>query len=1703
MPENPTDSTEIDDSGAENNKAPRRRPIITKRRILGASVFITFSIFFLAVTAYVLYRAGTFDRYIKDQLASKLSEVGIEFESESFRVTASPMTVELRNAMFRDHLTGQKLFFIREARLGLTILDLLSWRLSRDISIDTSDISGAELWITFDENGRSNFSNLKLVESAEKPAVNFRYDSVNFSVRDSLIHFGDISRRIAAEGRNVGFLLSPDLTASDVPARFRFDLWSDDANFSYGEKALEKITVRAKGVADSQGADIESLNVHSPAGDSSISGNIREWSSPKYDLDIDSSIDVAQIANTFELQTTLAGVSNFKGKISGSGENYRIEGNADSAALRAGGIYLKALDVAATVEGTNANYYANGKAVAEMLTFEDFKIDFPKMTGNVRGTGTDFRWFGELQAIAARSPSLTLGGLFLSDALAEYKDRQLKAESGNARIQKLAAGDIELNDINARKLMVSTSDGGLDIASPGATGGSLISKDYRLDGLSGSNIRVSRKNGETSVKVTEGSSKSGSIGGNRITGVRSSEFQLNASRGKADMSLSGVRADRVDADGTRIDGIETPLVTLADSGGTATIYAEKARVAKLDTGSVVLGSLNIGGVRLTIRSGYIEGSSNDVDAGDITLARTKTLPDGGVLGNARFSKPVFIVEPSGKYRASADMSIGGGTVGTISLGAASAKVAITNERTTFDQIDASVMGGRVSGAVVVASNRSSESKLDAQFTGLDLSKLLAIQSGRVIALAGKTDGDAHLTFKGSDIRSSSGNLKFAIAANAGAEGGEIIPVNGNIDLAADNGLFSIADARLTTAKSRLDASGRFDLRNDASDLKFAVGSSDAGEVRRLVRITGALPDVDQQIESLNLEFAGDLRFDGAATGNIYDPNIDGKLQIHDVLMRQRLLGSVSTDIAVGKDGVDLRNGKLSERAGGTADFAISIPYGTPNSTAVTANLRGVDAANLLAALPIDLPERLADLNGKTSGTVDIRGLPNNAQGNIDLTGSDGTIAGEKFDTLNANAIFQGTEIVLRSGDIRFGNGSLNAKGAYDRGSGGFDAELNGRQVPAPLALSFLPKNDSIPAIGGLLDLNLRAVGVIDRPLTYDVRFDGKANQVTVGDDPFGDVAITGKTENNVLNAELTADLSGHSQIVKAAFRFDDDRIPFKVSTSFNQSPVTPYIAFVPKLKAMPISGNGTGVIEFGGNLRTRNGAGEYVYGGSDLAGTAVFDQLSLLIQETPLSSVGPVSLRFNVREVVFDNARFSGGGSNMTISGTKAIADDAVNDLDINGKVSLNLLNLAKTDVFFAGLADVAVHVGGPNKDSRLSGSALTENATISTFVGSDRLTLDRVRTKVVFTANEAEIEQARGYLGGGIFNAGGGATLDGLSVRAFRLTLNGDNVTVPLPKDFSTTGDAQLEFTGRREGAGDNLQMTVAGRVFARRSLYSKDIDLASLVGGRRDPVLSNNGGDLNAIRYDLTIEGRDALIVKNNTADLTASVSLALTGDSGAPHLAGRITANSGTIFFRKERYEVQRGVLEFPPDTTIDPEINLQAETEIAGYQVFVNLTGPLKDSELLSATVRSSPALPQADVVSLITTGALSNAAGGIPTFAQTGINTAAEILTDSIVNNPVRRATDRLFGLNVFEIDPIISGQQLNPSARLTVGRQINNNLRVTYSTNLSQDQNQILALEYRVSNKLSFVAQYEQRSLSNVTRNRDNFSFEIRFRRRF
>ena len=319
-----------------------RRSFFTKRNVLivlGASLVTVLLLILLSV---FLYRGGVGDTYIKAQFVSKMADIGIDFDADVFRVTVSPLSLELKNATFNDRISGEKLFFVRDAQLGLTVQNLYSWQLSRDISLDTTDITGAEVWVKFDSEGRSNFSNLKLVEDQAGSRVNFKYESIVFSLRDSVVHFGDISRKIAADANNVVFLLQPE--NAEVPIeqmRYRFDLTSTESKFVYDERPFDPIDLRAVGIADRMGADITEFRLTTPIGTSSLNGRLSDWASLKYDLNIESTVDLTQASSIFPLGTSIAGIGNFKGKVSGSGEAYHVEGAIDSQSLTAEGVYLE------------------------------------------------------------------------------------------------------------------------------------------------------------------------------------------------------------------------------------------------------------------------------------------------------------------------------------------------------------------------------------------------------------------------------------------------------------------------------------------------------------------------------------------------------------------------------------------------------------------------------------------------------------------------------------------------------------------------------------------------------------------------------------------------------------------------------------------------------------------------------------------------------------------------------------------------------------------------------------------------------------------------------------------------------------------------------------------------------------------------------------------------------------------------------------------------------------------------------------------------------------------------------------------------------------------------------------------------------------------------------------------------------------------
>ena len=1679
----------------------KSRKFVSGRNIITSFVLFGLIFVFLVAIVFALYKTGYIDSYIKEQFVVAFDEMGIKFETDKFEVAASPLELTLTNAVFTNKKTGEKLFRVGTAKFDMTVLDLYALRAERNVDINATELNDVEVWIDFDEDGNSNFSGIEIVPP--KNAVKFQYASANLSIKKGLIHFGDTAHEIKGTAKNVAFFMKPEnLETPDAEKNYAFDFTSTKSEFIYDKNKVEPIDIQADGMLDENGSKIKNLQITSPIGTSTLSGVLEDWELLKYDLKIRSSIDLTQTSKIFPIGTPIVGTGDFEGTVKGAGENYKIEGEIISRNLLASNISLKALKVNGKVDGKNTLYNAHGKAVAELLTFKDFRVELPQLIGNIRGSGTDFRWFGELRSAAVNSPLGTIAGLFISDATAEYNEQKLIARFGKLRAAKYSSSGAKIDSFKAQNIKIDSINGVTNARVPKAYAKKVDVQGATLSGVSTNNTKIKTGASNTTVdsqnvKVNRLESKDA-----RLSDVSAKNVRVNNKNGSTNITAKNIQTKSVETKSAKIGNIHANSIDVKTVGDETKIYSNDVKIASISTNSAVLGSLNIAGVRLSVRNGRIEGNSDDFDAGNVDLR------DNGTLKNVRVSAPVFVLEPSGRYRASLDMSLGSGVLGSVKLGAANATVIANNDQIELNDLNAQIMDGKIDGNAIIATNDSTNSKFSADFENLDLAKLLALQGGQVLPVEGKTRGRADLTFRGTNFRRASGTLTADVSANAGNSDKGIIPMTGKLGVRATNGLFDIDYANLNSAKSTLAATGRFDLSETGSNLNLAVNSTDAAEVERIIRVLNLSPDLEQQLDSYEAQFAGNFSFNGNLTGNLSDPTIDGKASLDSISLRGKQLGSLASGISVSPNGVEFQNGLLREMGGGTLAFSVIIPSVGNDNISVQATLDKVNYGSILSVLSTtSLPDTLRNLEAKTSGTLDLNGLPNDMQGEANLIAKNGLVRGQSFDNLESKIIFSGTLIDVKKFDAQFGKGILAAKGTYDTDSTAFNFEANGNKVPVSRILAFFPENSSIPDIEGNIKVKAVAMGKSSDTSSYNVNFEGVGQNIVVNSNSFGNVNFTGITENQNLNANLVTKLQGQAQTIKANVNFADENLPLRAETNFDKTRLAPYIAIFrkPERSAIEIGGLATGGVLLQGNLIKIDDKGNRVFTSENIGGTANFSKFDLQIGDTPLNANDPIAIRFNMNEASIETAKFSGGGSNLVVAGTKAFNDNGMNNLSLAGKINLRVLNALSKNVFYSGIADVGMRLTGINKTARLNGTAKVENATTSTFIGSERLSFNRLKGLVRFTTNQIQIEDLTGFLGGGRITASGGASLVGLKLDRFRLEVRGNDITARLPKDFTTTGNANIEINGkRRNGVMDTL---ISGTLYARRSVYRKEIDIANFVSGRHETSLSKTTSGSSIIgvpKLDLRVLGRNALLIRNNLADLTASANLRITGDVEFPQMSGRITANNGTLVFSDDRYELQRGVLTFPPNTrSIEPLVNLQAETQISGYQIFVNLNGSLINSDTLTATVRSNPSLPQADVISLITTGSLSNTTTGIPTLAQSGLNTATEILTDEIINRPISRATDKLFGINKFSLDPIISGVRQNPTARLTVGRQINRNLLITYSTNLSEDQNQVLAFEYRVSNRLSFIAQFEQRSLTNVTQKRNTFSFDVRFRKRF
>ena len=156
----------------------RRRRFLNQRNVFIATIAAAIGVVALILLILIVYRLGYVDRYVAGQIKDTFAKYGIRAEIKEFHAGYPPQTVEMSGLELYDAQTGEKLGKIDRLLATVRVEDLYALNLQRNINLKDLKVEGLEAWVTFDEQGRSNFRNIHIPPpepnatlSADHPAI--------------------------------------------------------------------------------------------------------------------------------------------------------------------------------------------------------------------------------------------------------------------------------------------------------------------------------------------------------------------------------------------------------------------------------------------------------------------------------------------------------------------------------------------------------------------------------------------------------------------------------------------------------------------------------------------------------------------------------------------------------------------------------------------------------------------------------------------------------------------------------------------------------------------------------------------------------------------------------------------------------------------------------------------------------------------------------------------------------------------------------------------------------------------------------------------------------------------------------------------------------------------------------------------------------------------------------------------------------------------------------------------------------------------------------------------------------------------------------------------------------------------------------------------------------------------------------------------
>jgi translocation and assembly module TamB len=910
-----------------------------------------------------------------------------------------------------------------------------------------------------------------------------------------------------------------------------------------------------------------------------------------------------------------------------------------------------------------------------------------------------------------------------------------------------------------------------------------------------------------------------------------------------------------------------------------------------------------------------------------------------------------------------------------------------------------------------------------------------------VAVSGSLNGTADVAWTGSvsNVHVRSDLFMRAAAKNgdyqsAARPTGDQIPVDGVIHATYDGSrsVLTLRQSSLRIPSATIMANGEV---SNHSKLNVQANASDLHQLESLASIfhnsNSALPPV-----------SGSATMNATIGGTLTKPTIAAQFSAQNLSIEGSEWRSAQVSLVAGPSQVVVTDGALVSAQRGRASFNATIAlndWGYVPANSVKAHL-------LVQQMSVARLERLANLEYPISGDLDadisVNGSQLDPQGSGKLQVANAHAYGESLQTFAAQfhtdhaSILSSVQVVLPAG-------SAHADLSYTPKTKAYTVRLS---APALVLQKLHSVQEKNLALTGTVTATVNGEGTVDDPQLSAAL---QLPQLAMHEKSISNISAELRVANHKADLILNSKVVESSVRARASVNLTGD---YYADASLDTTSVPLDVLMATYLPSVPQGFQGQ--TEFHATLKGP------LKDRTQIEAHLTIPTLSATYQSLQIGIASPIRADYAHSVLTLQPAEIRGTGTSLRVQGRVPFAGNTPPSLTAEGSIDAHILRIVSPDARSSGTVSFDIRASGTAQAPSVNGQMRLQDVALI-YPGSP-VALEKLNGVFDLGQQRVQITQLTGQVNGGDISAGGSIAYR--PSLQFDVALQGKSIRLRYPDGTRTSLDGSLAFTGNKESS------TLTGRVLIGSLSFTPDFDLATFA----DQFSANTAtpaqpGFADHVNLAIGVQSKDNLSAYSSQVSLEGSVNLRVGGTAANPVITGRTDLTSGELFYRNVRYQLQRGIIAFNDPNQTNPVLNVSVSTIVEQYNLTLNLRGPF---DKLTTSYESDPPLPTADIINLIARG------------KTTRESAASSQSTDSMIASQAASqftgSVQKLAGISSLQIDPLIGGNNQNPSARIAIQQRVTRNFLFTFSTDVSQPGSEVVQGEYQISKRWSVSASRDQ-----------------------